>query len=100
VLLDAAATVCRAYAAAAADGLDAGGSTEEVLSVPATAEVITEGQRRGEIRTDEPAEALAVIVLYAVLFAAQRGTTIGRPRGSSPLGRLALQVVLRGMRPS
>jgi hypothetical protein len=67
--------------------------------VPATAEAITEGQRRGEIRTDEPAEALAVIVLYAVLFAAQRGTTIGRPRGSSPLGRLALQVVLRGMRP-
>ncbi len=144
VLLDAAATVCRAYAAAAADGLDAGGSTEEVLwdaflamgraagrvtssralrgamirhvlshpglltaylgdevlpPVPATAEVITEGQRHGEIRTDEPAEALAVIVLYAVLFAAQRGTTIGRPRGSSPLGRLALQVVLHGMRP-
>ena len=39
-----------------------------------------------------------MIVLYAVLFAAQRGTTIGR-RGSSPLGRLALRVVLRGMRP-
>ena len=60
---------------------------DEVLPpVPATAEVITEGQRRGEIRADQ-AEALAVIVLYAVLFAAQRGTTIGRPRGSSPLGR-------------
>ena len=40
-----------------------------------------------------------MIVLYAVLFSAQRGTTIGRPRGSSPLGRLALQVVLRGLRP-
>ena len=40
-----------------------------------------------------------MIVLYAVLFAAQRGTTIGLPWGSSPLGRLALQVVLRGMRP-
>jgi TetR/AcrR family transcriptional regulator, fatty acid metabolism regulator protein len=144
VLLDAAATVCRAYAAAAADGLDAGRATEQVLwdaflamgraagqvtssrplrgammrhvlshpglltaylgdevlaPVPATTQVIAEGQRQGEIRADEPAEALAVIVLYAVLFSAQRGTTIGRPRDSSPLGRLALQVVLRGMRP-
>jgi AcrR family transcriptional regulator len=144
VLLDAAATVCRAYAAAAGDGLDAGRGAEDVLwdaflamfraagqvtsshalrgamlrhvlshpglltaylgeevlpPVPATTQVIAEGQRRGEIRTDEPAEALAVIVLYAVLFAAQRGTTIGRPRDSSPLGRLALQVTLRGMRP-
>ena len=144
VLLDAAAIVCRAYAVAVADGLDAGHSTEQVLGdaflamgraagevtpsrplrgammrhvlshpglltdyldgevlppVPATAQVIAEGQRRGEIRADEPAEALAVIVLYAVLFSAQRGTTIGRPRDSSPLGRLALQVVLRGMRP-
>jgi len=144
VLLDAAAAVCRAYAVAAAEGLDAGHGTEQVLwdaflamgraagqvtssrplrgammrhvlshpglltdyldgvvlpPVPATAQVIADGQRRGEIRADEPAEALAVIVLYAVLFSAQRGTTIGRPRDSSPLGRLALQVVLRGLRP-
>jgi AcrR family transcriptional regulator len=68
--------------------------------VAATAAVLAEGQLRGEIRTDEPAESLAVIVLYAVLFAARRGRTIGRPPGSTPLGRLALQVVLRGMRPT
>jgi hypothetical protein len=41
----------------------------------------------------------AVILLYAVLFGARRGATIGRPPGSTPLGRLALSVVLRGMRP-
>jgi hypothetical protein len=29
----------------------------------------------------------------------QRGATIGRPEGSSPLGRLALEITLRGMRP-
>jgi hypothetical protein len=67
--------------------------------VTATAAVLAEGQLRGEIRTDEPAESLAVIVVYAVLFAARRGRAIGRPPGSTPLGRLALQVVLRGMRP-
>ena len=42
---------------------------------------------------------LAVILLYAVLFGARRGATIGRPPGSTPLGRLALAVVLRGIRP-
>jgi hypothetical protein len=34
-----------------------------------------------------------------VLFSAQRGATIGRPEGSSPLGRLALEITLRGVRP-
>jgi hypothetical protein len=67
--------------------------------VSATTAVLAEGQLRGEIRRDEPAESLAVIVLYAVLFAARRGTTIGRPPGSTPLSRLALSVVLRGLRP-
>lgn len=67
--------------------------------VPATTATLAQGQRNGEIRADEPAESLAVIVLYAVLFSARRGATIGRPPGSAPLGRLALQVVLRGMRP-
>jgi hypothetical protein len=33
----------------------------------ATTAVLAEGQLRGEIRADEPAEALAVILLYAVL---------------------------------
>jgi TetR/AcrR family transcriptional regulator, fatty acid metabolism regulator protein len=144
VLLDAAAEVCRAYAAATAAGLETGQDTESVLAsafgamsraaaevtssstlrgkmmlyvlghpgrlteflgddiappVPATTAVIAEGQLRGEIRADEPAESLAVIVLYAVLFGARRGATIGRPPGSTPLGRLALAIVLRGMRP-
>jgi TetR/AcrR family fatty acid metabolism transcriptional regulator len=67
--------------------------------VVVTAAVLAEGQLRGEIRSDEPAESLAVIVLYAVLFAARRGATLGRPPGSTPLGRLALSVVLRGLRP-
>jgi len=144
VLLDASAAVCREFAAAAADALDAERTTEEALSaafralydssqrvtssralrgamlrqvinqpgvltaylgddvpppVRVTTEVLAAGQRRGEIRADEPAESLAVIVLYAVLFAAMRGASLGRPDGSSPLGRLALQTVLRGLRP-
>jgi hypothetical protein len=73
---------------------------DEVLPpVQVTEEVIGVGQRRGEVRADEPAEALGVIVLYAVLFSTQRGATIGRPEGSSPLGRLALEITLHGMRP-
>jgi TetR/AcrR family transcriptional regulator, fatty acid metabolism regulator protein len=144
VLLDAAAEVCRVYAAATVAGLEAGQDTESVLvtafnamyraameatpanalrgkmmlyvlthpgrlteflgddvapPVVATAAVLAEGQLRGEVRPDEPAESLAVILLYAVLFGARRGATIGRPPGSTPLGRLALSVVLRGMRP-
>ena len=144
VLLDAAAEICRAYAAATVTGLEAGQDTEWVLAsafaamyrtagevtpssalrgkmmlyvlshpgrlteflgddiappVAATAAVLAEGQLRGEIRSDEPAESLAVIVLYAVLFSARRGAAIGRPPGSTPLGRLALSVVLRGLRP-
>ncbi|MGH3257236.1 MAG: TetR/AcrR family transcriptional regulator [Streptosporangiaceae bacterium] len=68
--------------------------------VAATTAVLAEGQIRGEIRDDEPPESLAVIVLYAVLFSARRGASIGRPPGSTPLGRLALDVVLRGLRPA
>jgi hypothetical protein len=60
---------------------------------------VVEGQLRGEVRADEPAESLAVILLYAVLFSARRAVTIGRPPGSTALSRLALQVTLRGMRP-
>ena len=67
--------------------------------VAATTSVLAAGQQRGEIRADEPAESLAVIVLYAVLFSTRRAATIGRPPGSTPLNRLALQIVLRGMRP-
>jgi hypothetical protein len=73
---------------------------DEVLPpVRVTEQVIVAGQRRGEVRADDHAEALGVIVLYAVLFSTQRGATIGRPEGSSPLRRLALEITLRGMRP-
>jgi len=66
---------------------------DEVLPpVRVTEEVIAAGQRRGEVRADEPAEALGVIVLYAVLFSTQRGATIGRREGSSPPGRPAGRV--------
>jgi TetR/AcrR family transcriptional regulator, transcriptional repressor for nem operon len=143
VLLDAAAEICRSYAAAIQEGLETDRPTESLLAaafgemsrtaievapssalrgkvlqyvishpgrlteflgedtappVPATTAVLAEGQLRGEIRSDEPAESLAVILLYAVLFSARRGASIGRPPGSTPLGRLALAVVLRGMR--
>ena len=65
----------------------------------ATTEILARGQRRGEVRDDHPAESLAVILNYAVTFAAIRGSVLGRPEGSAPLGRLALEVVLRGLRP-
>jgi AcrR family transcriptional regulator len=144
VLLQAPAIVCRAYAEAAAAGLSARRTTEDVLwdafvamfaaavavtgsralrgamvrpvlsspgvltaclgdevlpPVRVTEQVIAAGQRSGEVRAGEPAGALGVIVLNAVLFSAQRGAAIGRPEGSSPLGRLALEITLRGMRP-
>jgi hypothetical protein len=41
----------------------------------------------------------APTISSSFLFGARRGATIGRPPGSTPLGRLALAVVLRGMRP-
>lgn len=66
--------------------------------VPATTALIAAAQRRGEIRDDEPAESLAVIVIYGVLFSGRRGASLGRPPGSTPLSRLALQIILRGMR--
>lgn len=67
--------------------------------VQAAAEVIAEGQRRGETRTDQPAESLAVVLCYSVLSAMRRAATLGRPPDSPPLSDLALEVVLRGMRP-
>jgi TetR/AcrR family transcriptional regulator, fatty acid metabolism regulator protein len=75
------------------------GDSEILPPIPATTAAIAEGQVRGEIRGDEPAESLAVILLYAVLFSTRRGATLGRPPGATPLGRMALQIVLRGMRP-
>ena len=80
-------------------GLQRLGRSARLPAGAATTAVLAEGQLRGEVRADEPAESLAVILLYAVLFSARRGVTIGRPPGSTALSRLALQVTLRGMRP-
>lgn len=144
VLLDAGVVVCRAFAAAAAQGVEAGHDTATIFAdafaalvraarevaapmplrtavlrhaadhpgrlsavldeespspVQAATEVIAEGQRRGEIRADQPAEALAVVLCYSVLSATRRGATLGRPPASPPLSALALAGVLRGMRP-
>jgi TetR/AcrR family transcriptional regulator, fatty acid metabolism regulator protein len=78
------------------------GEGDDILPppMPATTAVLAEGQLKGEIRADEPAESLAVILLYAVLFSTRRSATLGRPPGSTPLNRLALEIVLRGMRPA
>jgi AcrR family transcriptional regulator len=67
--------------------------------VQAVTEVIAEGQRHGEVRTDQPAESLAVVLCYSVLSANRRGATLGRPPDSPPLSELALDIVLSGMRP-
>jgi AcrR family transcriptional regulator len=144
VLLDAAVVVCRAFAAAAAHGVEAGQDTATIFGdafaalfrsvrevaeplalrgavlrhvevhpgrlsavlaeetptpVQAASEVIAEGQRRSEIRADHPPESLAVVLCYAVLSASRRGVTLGRPPDSPRLSDLALEVVLRGMRP-
>jgi len=52
--------------------------------VPATTAVLAQGQLSGEIRTDEPAESLAVILLYVVLFSTRRSATLGRPPPPPP----------------
>jgi len=66
--------------------------------VQVVAEVISVGQERGELRSDEPAVSLAVVLLHAVLFSTRRGVARGHPSGIGQLGNLALEVVLRGMR--
>lgn len=144
VLLDAAVTVCGAFADAAGTALAAGADTEAVFAsafaalfakagevaepiplraailrnaaerpgrlsaaldeqipspVQVAAEVIADGQLQGEIRADQSAESLAIVLCYAVLAATRRAVTLGRPRDSPPLSQLALEVVLRGMRP-
>ena len=74
------------------------GDDELLPPIPATTALIAAAQRRGEIRADEPAESLAVIVVYGVLFSARRGAALGRPPGSTPFSKLALEIILRGMR--
>jgi TetR/AcrR family transcriptional regulator, fatty acid metabolism regulator protein len=71
---------------------------ETAAPVPATAAVMAEGQRRGEVRADQPAAALAIILLYSVVFSANRSASLGRPPGTAPLSLLALEIVMRGLR--
>jgi hypothetical protein len=71
---------------------------ETVAPVPATTAVIAEGQRQGELRADQPAEALAIILLYSVVFSANRSASLGRPPGATPLSLLALEIVMKGLR--
>jgi hypothetical protein len=66
--------------------------------VPAMAELVEEGQHRGEIRADQAAAALATILVYGV-FAANRRQRVGPPFDVvTPLWQLAQEVILAGMR--
>ncbi len=67
--------------------------------VPAMAALMAEGQRRGEIRSDEPPEALATILVYGVLGAARRARAGPPFPTGTPVFRLAQDVILAGMAP-
>ena len=146
VLLEAGAALCRAFAAAAAEGMAAGRPTAEsiemafqalqtvgpqnvtlrvalfdevvthpgrlsayvdedvVTFVDAATAILAEGQRRGDVRDDEPARSLAIVLVHAVVSSAWREAVLGRPahptgQPATPLSGLALQTVLRGIRP-
>jgi AcrR family transcriptional regulator len=67
-------------------------------------QVLAAGQRRGEIRADQPAESLAAVLLHAVIASGQREAAMGRAAGAEdrpglPLTVLAIQLLLRGMHP-
>ncbi len=66
--------------------------------VPAMAALIAHGQRRGAIRDDEPAAALAAILVYGVLGAARRHHTGPAFDVSTPVYVLAQRIILDGMR--
>jgi AcrR family transcriptional regulator len=68
--------------------------------VPAMARLISEGQRRGEVRDDEPAEALAAILVYGVLGAARRARSGPAFPTSTPPFVLAQEIILIGLQPS
>ncbi len=72
--------------------------------VLALAEVMAAGQRRGEIRDDEPPESLAALLVHAVIACGQREAALGRAAGGEGRSRLSLtiltmQLLLRGMKP-
>jgi AcrR family transcriptional regulator len=66
--------------------------------------LLAEGQRRGEIRADYPARAMAVVLMQAWAMSANRENALGRPPGewngpASSLAGLAIEICLTGMRP-
>jgi len=70
-----------------------------------TTRLLAEGQRRGEVRGDYPARAMAAVLLQAWAMSANREAALGRPPGgwegaSRSLGELAVEICLDGMRPS
>lgn len=72
--------------------------------VLALSAVLEAGQRRGEIRDDQPAESLAAVLVHAVIASGQREAALGRAAGekgrvSLPLTILAIRLLLRGMQP-
>lgn len=72
--------------------------------VLAMSRVLEAGQRRGEIRDDQPAESLAAVLVHAVIASGQREAALGRAAGEQgpsglPLTVLAVRLLLRGMRP-
>lgn len=72
--------------------------------VLALSEVLEAGQRRGEIREDEPAEALAAVLVHATIAAGQREAAMERAIGSEEppglaLTALSIRLLLHGMRP-
>jgi AcrR family transcriptional regulator len=68
--------------------------------VPAMARLIGEGQYRGEVRDDEPAESLAAILVYGVLGAARRARAGPAFPTSTPPFVLAQEIILTGLRPT
>lgn len=62
------------------------------------------GQRRGEIRGDYPARALAAVLLQAWAMSVHRERALGRPPGdwdgpARSLGELAAEICFAGLRP-
>jgi hypothetical protein len=64
------------------------------------ARLISEGQRRGEVRDDEPAESLAAILVYGVLGAGRRARSGQAFPTATPPFLLAQEIILAGLRPS
>lgn len=70
-----------------------------------TTRLLEVGQRRGEVRSDYPARALAAVLMQAWAMSVNRERTVGRPPGdwkgsARSLGELAVEICFAGMRPT